>query len=341
MASAHMRPVALLCCLLLCLGSSAAQQQPRANPARHVTIATLGPRTLVLPADTAPQAIVDRMKSHWKGRLAQVLPDKPDLIVLPEACDRPGGISQDRLLEYYRVRKDQMRDFFAAIAKENNCCIVYSAKRHVAGDEWRNSSVLLDRTGNVAAVYDKNYPTIGEIESEIVPGPEICIAECDFGRVGFAICFDLNFDELRLRYAKAKPDLMIFSSVYHGGLMQACWAYSCRCHFVSAVAGLPCEIYSPLGERLASSTNYFDYTVATVNLDCRLAHLDYNWNRLRSLKEKYGPGVTITDPGHLGSVLITSNTPDRTAESMAREFGIELLDDYFARATDFRNKHAR
>ena len=93
-----MRPVALLCCLLLCLGSSAAQQQPRANPARHVTIATLGPRALVLPADTAPQAIVDRMKSHWKGRLAQVLPDKPDLIVLPEACDRPGGISQDRLL---------------------------------------------------------------------------------------------------------------------------------------------------------------------------------------------------------------------------------------------------
>jgi hypothetical protein len=268
-----------------------------------------------------------------------VLPDKPDLIVLPEACDRPGGLSEEKVLEYYRVRKDQMRDFFAAAARDNHCYIVYSAKRQTTDGTWRNSSVLLDRNGAVAATYDKNYPTIGEIDDGIVPGPDICIADCDFGRVGFAICFDLNFDELRLRYAEAKPDLMIFSSVYHGGLMQAYWAYSCRCHFVGAVAGLPSEIYNPLGHLIASSTNYFDYAVATVNLDCCLAHLDYNWGRLLALKEKYGPGVTITDPGHLGSVLISCNVSGLTARDMAREFEIELLDDYFDRAADYRNKH--
>jgi hypothetical protein len=189
----------------------------------------------------------------------------------------------------------------------------------------RNSSVMLDRKGNVAGIYNKNHVTMGEnIQSGILYGSHAPVIDCDFGRVAFAICFDLNFDRLRLKYAKDKPDLIIFSSVYHGGLMQAYWAYSCRCHFVSAVAGLPCQIYDPLGELVASSTNYFDFVTTTVNLDCRLAHLDYNWGRLRKMKEKYGTKVKIKDPGHLGSVLISE------------EFDIELLDDYFKRALEHR-----
>jgi len=155
--------------------------------------------------------------------------------------------------------------------------------------------------------------------------------------VAFAICFDLNFDELRLKYAKARPDLIVFSSMYHGGLMQAYWAYSCRAHFVGAVAGLPCEIRNPLGETIGSSTNYFDYAVADVNLDCRLAHLDYNWSRLRDLKGKYGTRVRISDPGFLGCVLISSEDKGVCVDEMIGEFQVELLDDYMARALAHRH----
>lgn len=119
--------------------------------------------------------------------------------------------------------------------------------------------------------------------------------------------------------------------------MQAYWAYSCRCHFVGAVAGLPCEIRTPLGEVIASNSNYFDYVVATVNLDCRLVHLDYNWNRLKALKAKYGPKVTIEDPGCLGSVLVTSEHEAISVEQMIQEFDIELLDDYMQRALAHRH----
>ena len=76
-----------------------------------------------------------------------------------------------------------------------------------------------------------------KIEKGSLCGKDAPVFECDFGRVAFAICFDLNFDELRLKYVKAKPDLIIFSSMYHGGLMQAYWAYSCRAYFVGAIAG--------------------------------------------------------------------------------------------------------
>jgi len=187
-------------------------------------------------------------------------------------------------------------------------------------------------------VYNKNHVVIEETtESGILCGREAPVFDCDFGRVAFAICFDLNFDELRLKYAKARPDLIVFSSMYHGGLMQAYWAYSCRAHFVGAISGLPCEIRDPQGDVIASSTNYFDFVVADVNLDCCLAHLDYNWSRLRAMKAKYGPKVTIKDPGFLGSVLITSEHETVTADEMVREFEIELLDDYMARALAHRH----
>ena len=313
----------------------------KAKKRGFVKIATIGPSPISVNENTEPQKVVDRMIAHWRGRFAQVLPDKPDLIVVPEACDRPSGFSLKKRLEYYRVRKNQIRDFFAKTAKENNCYIVYSAAREMEDDTWRNSSVLLDRKGNIAGIYNKNHVVIEETtKAGILCGRDAPVIECDFGKVAFAICFDLNFDELRLKYVKTKPDLIIFSSMYHGGLMQPYWAYSCRCHFVGAIAGkaTPSQIYNPLGQLVASNTNYFDFVVATVNLDCELAHLDYNWQRLRNLKEKYGPKVKITDPGCLGSVLISSEHEKISAEEMVREFEIELLDDYMKRALAHRHK---
>jgi predicted amidohydrolase len=312
----------------------------KAKQKGYVKIATLGPRSISVTLATPPQKAVEKVISHWRSRFAQVLPDKPDLIVVPEACDRPSGLSQEKLQEYYRVRKNQVQDFFAQVARENHCYMVYSAYRLRPDGTKRNSSVLIDRQGKVVGIYNKNHPTIGEIEKGVLCGKAAPVFETDFGRVAFAICFDLNFDELRLQYVKTKPDLIIFSSMYHGGIMQAYWAYSCRCHFVGAIAGrgTPSQIRDPLGRVVASTTNYFDYAVATVNLDCQLAHLDFNWGRLRNVKAKYGPKVKISDPGFLGSVLISSEHEKITVDEMVKEFNIELLDDYFARALAHRHK---
>jgi hypothetical protein len=306
----------------------------------YVTIATIGSAPLSVAAEAEPQKVVERMIAHWKKQFEQVLPDRPDLIVVPEACDRPGGFGAEKLRAYYKVRKDQVQQFFAKTARENKCYIVYSAYRIIPDGTMRNSSVLIDRKGNVAGIYNKNHPTIGEIEKGTLCGKDAPIFECDFGRVAMAICFDLNFDELRLKYTKAGPDLVIFSSMYHGGLMQGYWAYSCRCHFVGAIAGkaTPSEIRNPLGKVITSTTNYFNFAVARVNLDCELVHLDYNWERLRKLKAKYGPKVTISDPGCLASVLISSEHETISVEEMIKEFEIELLDDYFVRALAYRHK---
>jgi hypothetical protein len=251
-----------------------------------VKIATIGSSQVTVPANTEMQKVVDNMIAHWREKFAQVLPDKPDLIVVPEVCDRPSGLAPEKQRQYYNVRKDQIQKFFAQVARDNKCYIVYSANQEMSDGTLRNSSILLDRKGDVAGIYNKNHPTIGEIERGILCGKDAPVIECDFGRVAMAICFDLNFDQLRLKYVQAKPDLIIFSSMYHGGLMQAYWAYSCRCHFVGAITGkaTPSEIRNPLGQVVASTTNYFDFAVASVNLDCALVHLDYNSQRMKKLK---------------------------------------------------------
>ena len=305
-----------------------------------VKIATIGPQPLVVDANTGLQKVVDKIIAFWGRNFSRVLPDRPDLIVVPEACDRPRGLNRKKLMEYYRVRKNQVRDYFAQVAAENKCYIVYSAKREMPDGSWRNSSIILDRKGDIAGIYNKNHPTIGEINNGVLCGKDAPIIECDFGRIALAICFDLNFDELRLKYVKAKPDLIVFSSMYHGGMMQAYWAFSCRCHFVGAIAGraTPSQIRNPLGEIISSNTNYFDFAVETINLDCALVHLDENWGRLEAMKKKYGESVIITDPGLLGSVLIASEHENISIEEMIFEFEIERLDDYFARSLDYRHK---
>ena len=306
--------------------------------ANYVKISTIGAGFLTENLGTG-QAAVDRMIRFWKEELDQVLPDRPDLIVVPEACDCYPSHSQAEQRDYYRTRGNQVRDFFADIAAQHGCHIAYSAAREMPDDTGRNSTQIIGRDGQVLGIYNKNHVVITErTEGEILYGWEAPIIPCDFGRVACAICFDLNFDELRLKYVQAQPDLILFSSMYHGGLMQGYWAYSCRAHLVTAVARSPSAIISPVGKVLACTTNYFDFVTATVNLDCTVAHLDFNSEKLRAMKAKYGPKVSVFDPGYLGSVLISSETDEVTSGDLIEEFEIELLDEYFARSLAHRHE---
>lgn len=307
--------------------------------ANYVKVAVIGdsPR---INKNQEPQKLVDQVIEFWKSQLNQVLATKPDLIVLTEACDRPVGMSREEQYTYFRVRKDQIKDYFASVAKENHCYIAFGTKRQAEDGTWFNSSYVLDREGHEAGVYNKNFPTIGELESGIKASDEVSIIQCDFGSVACAICYDLNFPELLEKYKKAQPDIILFSSLYHGGIVQSYWAYSCRSFFVGSIGfrTAPSEIRNPLGEVIASTTNYFNYVVTKINLDRHLVHLDGNWEKLDRLKQKYGDDVNIQDPGQLGSVLVSSEAKDRTVIQMLKEFDIELLDDYFDRSREVRIK---
>ena len=304
---------------------------------RRFTVSALRPPELtdIPPRDQAVKIMI----RHWEKHLDMILPDRPDLIAVHECCDRfPSMPLQDRL-DYYRERGDRVLKFFRRKAVDNHCAIAYSAVRDMPDGTRRNSTILIGRDGREEALYDKNYPMVEETRYQnILPGEKETVAETEVGRLGFAICFDLNFEELLNRYIAAKPRLMLFCSMFHGGLLQSLWAYRCRCWFLGAVQNNQCTLLNPLGYQVAYSGNFEPYLVASVNTDYEVVHWDCNSEKLLRMKQKYGPQVKITDPGYLGSVLVTSETPEHTAAEIIDEFQIERLDDYYIRATQSRQQ---
>ena len=83
---------------------------------------------------------------------------------------------------------------------------------------------------------------------------------------------------------------------------------------------------------VAASTSDTPYVCAEVNLDCCLVHYDDNFKKLRAMKDKYQRHVTITDPGRLGCLMLTSWHEEKSVINMIREFEIETRDEYLKRS---------
>lgn len=303
---------------------------------RRFTVTSLGPE----PPQTRPaiKEAVAEMKKHWDKNLDQILPDQPDLIVLPECCDRfPAMPIDGERKEYYAERGNAFLEYFSRKAADNNCAIAYSAVRRVGDGTMRNVTTLLGRDGREIASYYKFYPVVeAKTIAGVIEGNSEVVADTEFGKVGFAICFDLNYMELLDRYVQKKPELMLFASMYHGGHVQSHWAYSCRSFFVGSIPFRgQCAILDPLGIPVASATNYHPYATAAINTDYEVIHLDYNRDKILAARKKYGKRIRVSDPGYIGAVLVYSEDPDITAAQMVDEFEIERLDDYFNRVRKF------
>jgi hypothetical protein len=220
-----------------------------------------------------------------------------------------------------------------------------SEKCHVAGSikliekgRVHNSIAFISPSGKIIGAYHKTNLTIGELEEGLVPGTGAICFESEIGRLGGIICFDLNYEDIRKQYVKLKPDIMVFPSMHHGGITQEIWAYECRAFFVSALSFHGGGILDPFGQPLALTDCHKSVAMASINLDRVMVHLDYNREKFAVIEKKYQDEVCINIPPNIGSALIYSQTERRTAMDIAREYGLELLDDYFKRASDANAK---
>lgn len=308
---------------------------------RQVTVSCVTDHALIAREEETTEEIISRMIDQWSQHIKQVLPDKPDLIVLPEVCDRPrvGSISAAKQMEIMKSGNTQFLDFAKKVARENNLYMIYPTYRKGSEGKIWNSCSVIDREGKIIGSYDKNHLVEAEnMDLGVNYSNELLILDLDFGRVAFIICFDLNFTELLERYRHKGIEMVIFVSEYHGGLMQNYWAYQLRSYFVSSIRPPALStVVSPLGEVVAKTTNYHNYIVYKLNLDFFVIHLDENWPKLKLLKEKYRDGIQIYDPGNLGAVLVSIESDSLTARGIIDEFGFLLLDDYLQRARGHRS----
>ncbi len=111
-----------------------------------------------------------------------------DLIAIPETCRGQNETSVEAL-------DGPTVSAMAQLARKHRTYLVCPIDRKEGARRF-NSAVLLDRQGQVACVYNKLYPVWQEecLKTPAVsPGDSATVYQADFGRVGLAICFDVNW----------------------------------------------------------------------------------------------------------------------------------------------------
>ncbi|MBI5580417.1 MAG: carbon-nitrogen hydrolase family protein [Deltaproteobacteria bacterium] len=82
----------------------------------------------------------------------------------------------------------------AAIARKAGVALLYGYPER-DGDTVYNSALLIDRNGRPLANYRKAHLYGGEEKKLFVPGDRLVTAELDDLKVGFLICYDVEFPE--------------------------------------------------------------------------------------------------------------------------------------------------
>lgn len=187
-----------------------------------------------------------------------------DLIVTTEAFNfagQPFKVEGD----YAALIPDMENELFteiSEIAKAGHCYVAAGVfrKENTSGqNKLYNSVVLYDREGKICNIYDKIH-LAGDENDYLTAGNKYCVAETDFGRLGMAICWDMQFPETCQALADRDADLIIAPTWGWEWIYGPCRAYENGVYVASAMAvpyympieGLrsPSEVIGPEGDIL-------------------------------------------------------------------------------------------
>lgn len=259
--------------------------------------------------------------------------DRPDLVVLTETFPYVGLPIKERM-KFAETSDGKTIRMFCKLASKYKTYIMVPILE-IEGNCIYNSAVLIDRKGKVQGSYHKVHPTISESEAGICAGDIPVLFETDFGKLGVAICFDINFDDLFQAY-RGKAKIVAFPSAFDGGFLIQSRAYWGRHFMVSAVRSGYGKIVDPLGRVISKSSTYNPVITKDINLDYEVLHIDYTYQKWKAIKRKYNGSIEIDVVRPEAVYMLVSNSNKVTVPDIMKEFGLENRDEYFRRSDKYR-----
>jgi predicted amidohydrolase len=253
-----------------------------------------------------------------------------DLAVLPETTvTSPSGPASERAIPL----EGSVRDTFGALARKHKTYIVVPldlAEIGTKGTRYSNAAVLFDRRGDVAGIYRKAHPValVGsdDLEGGITPGEAFPVFDCDFGKLGIQICWDVQFDDGWAALARKGAEIVAWPTASPATAQPASRAAQERYYVVSSTPREDATIFEPTG--MVAAQIEAPRKILIHELDLSFAVL--GWSApLRNglaLSEKYGDraGYHYSAREDLG--LFWSNDPKTTIGEMLKSIGLEELD---------------
>jgi predicted amidohydrolase len=251
-----------------------------------------------------------------------------DVIALPELCRGQNDKSEEDLHGPTVTR-------MAALAKKHRTYIVCPIDRR-KGNLRLNTVVLLDRRGQVACTYDKVFPYWSEydVHPPVNVGEDAQVYPADFGLLGFATCFDVNFPEVWKRLADKGAEVVIWPSAYSAGISLQAHAINHHFYIVSATQNSDCLVYDITGEKLFyKKSEKVNVVTVTLDLDRGIYHENFNTPNRDKLLKEHPEDVEQEKWMKLESwFVLRAKRPGVRARELARQYGLEELRHYLERS---------
>lgn len=167
-------------------------------------------------------------------------PLRPQQVLFPEIW-ATGFFAFDDYVVQAEAERGDTYDFMSAWARKLGCYIHTGSFVEKEGEQYYNTSLLLDPAGRVAAKYRKLHLfTFKSREPEILtPGSQITVADTEYGRVGLSACYDIRFPELYRAMVNLGAEYFLVTSAWgmarleHWKLFNRARAIENQCFVVS------------------------------------------------------------------------------------------------------------
>jgi predicted amidohydrolase len=292
--------------------------------------------------------IVDRMQAESQKKYGRGL----DLAVLPEVALTGEGDKGDPANWTYPLA-GAVQDAFAREARQCHCYIVAPTYLQEEGAPARcsNAAILFDRSGGVVGIYRKVQLVVdartGSFEHGATPGTEEPVFQCDFGKVGIQICYDMDFDYGWRELARKGAELVVWPTQSPQTSQPAARARQNHYYIVSSTWRNNASIFEPTGkiaaqvkwparEKSVEAGNLVapENNILVQELDLSYAILPWS-SALKNgegLKELYGDKVGYRYYEDEDCGIFWSNDPRMTIRHMLRSLGLEEVDEEYRRA---------
>jgi len=241
-----------------------------------------------------------------------------ELALLPEGF-MAAGLPSSRLREVAEPLEGPSFRAVAECARRHSMYVVAGFYAAVDGG-ISNVAVLIDRSGRLVGTYAKRRPTEGEIDAGVVPGTSAPVFNTDFGKVGLAICFDLNWQDLWSQLAKRGAELVCWISAYDGGLPLQAYAWMHQYAIVTSVLPYHARVIERTGKIVAQTSRWGRLAAYDLDLDKRLFHTDGQHQQIVPMQAKYGGRIRIESYTEEHLFTVESLDPELPVDQVIRDF---------------------
>lgn len=268
---------------------------------------------------------IDAIVGEISEKAGREFPGKRlDLVVIPEYfVARPGEKLPEKV-----VRLGEVEPSLSACAKKYGCYLVAPMLLREEGEPQRlsNAAFLFDRTGHVAGIYRKVHPAGGHgsevLEGGLTPGQEFPVFDCDFGKLGIQICFDMLYSDGWRALAEKGAEIVALPSASSETIRPSMYALQNGYYIVSATPWHHAAIFSPIGTIEAQATREGEVLVHEIDLSYEILHWDQDLDEGAAVTRRFGDkaGYLYYQDQDIG--IYWSNDPTRTIGQMMATFGV-------------------